>query len=234
MKIEIWSDFVCPFCYIGKRKLDHALAQLPFIQNVQIEFKSYELDQNAPLYSGVSINEAISRKYGVSLAEATKMNQQIGEHALHEGLHFDFEAMKPTNTLDAHRITKLAKHHHLESQMVNALYAAYFEKGQLISDHDVLLTLATSIGLPENEVKDTLANQSTWLKDVRDDENQARVYQITGAPYFLIDETYAIKGAQPVELFIKALTDAWSNAQTNQFADDNELICDDNGCHIPQ
>ena len=99
MKIEVWSDFVCPFCYIGKRRLEMALEQFPHKKDVEVEFKSFELDQNAPIYSGTSINEVLASKYGISIEEAKRNNVQLGNHAASMGLSFNFDEMKPTNTL---------------------------------------------------------------------------------------------------------------------------------------
>ena len=104
MKIEVWSDFACPFCYIGKHRLEMALEQFPHKKDVEVEFKSFELDENAPIYSGTSINEVLASKYGISIEEAKRNNLQLGNHAASMGLSFNFEEMKPTNTFDAHRL----------------------------------------------------------------------------------------------------------------------------------
>lgn len=235
MKIEIWSDYVCPFCYIGKRKIEKAIEQLPFIGEVNFVYKSYELDPNTPIYHGVSIDEAISSKYGVPLAQAKEMNQTIVEAAKIEGLSFDFDNMKPTNTLDAHRLTKFAKAQGKEGEMLETLYKAYFEEGKLISDEATLLELGISIGLNEAEVQEVLQDGTRYLADVREDENEAGQYGITSVPYFVLNDKYAIKGAQPVELFIKALTDTWSESlQESKEVTNSDMVCDDEGCHIPQ
>ncbi|MGY3766018.1 DsbA family oxidoreductase [Vagococcus vulneris] len=233
MKIEIWSDFVCPFCYIGEKKLEEALSQMPFIKNIEILFKSFELDPQAPLYNGSSIDEAIAKKYGLSVEQARQNNEGIKQHAADVGLTFDFDIMKPTNTLDAHRLTKLASSKGLEKNMVNLLFKAYFENGALISDHEILAKLGTEAGLDEDDVKSVLNDPNCFLSDVRQDENQAQQYGVSAAPYFVIDNTYAIRGAQPVELFIRALTDAWSKKQESNNSN-NGMICDENGCELPK
>ncbi len=232
MKIEIWSDFICPFCYIGERKLKQAIDLLPFLTDVDIFFKSFELDPNTPLYSGKSIHEGVAEKYNISIDQAKLSNENIQKHAKEVDLAFDFEKMKPTNTLDAHRLTKLAGTLGLESNMTNALFSAYFEKGELISDSSTLVDIANSVGISEKDSLKVLSDNQLYLNEVRQDELQAQQFGITSAPYFVINDTYAISGAQPVELFIKALTDAWANQAKESQSSANGLVCNEDGCSI--
>lgn len=235
MKIEIWSDYVCPFCYIGKRKLEKALAQLPFIGEVEIAYKSYELDPNAKMYDGVSIDEAISQKYGIPLEQAKASNEGIVQAAKEVGLSFDFNQMKPTNTLDAHRLTKFAKTKGKEEAMLERLYQAYFEEGVLISDEKTLIDLGVEVGLESEDVTKVLRDQTAFLGEVRTDETTAAQLGITSAPYFVLNDKYAVKGAQPVELFIRALTDVWSKQveEEKEVSQQADMVCDDDGCHVP-
>lgn len=234
MKIEVWSDFLCPFCFIGKRKLELAIEELPFLEEVELNFKSFELDPNAPMYAGVSIDEAIAKKYGVSVEQAKANNKNIVQAAKEVGLNFDFENMKPTNSLDAHRLTKLAKSKGLEDKMVNLLYRAYFEDGALISDHDVLMDLGLAVGLNQEDMMRVLNNQSEYLQEVRADENEASQHGITSVPYFVFNDKYAVKGAQPIELFKKALTDFYAEQQHIKVEEIPGMMCDDTGCEIPK
>ena len=232
MKIEIWSDFVCPFCYIGEKKLKQVIDSLPFLTDVEISFKSFELDPNAPLYNGKKIHEALAEKYNMSVEQAKAANDNINQHAGEVGLTFDFEEMKPTNTLDAHRLAKYASEKGLETEMTDALFSAYFEKGELISDTDTLVAIAKTAGIAEEESSKVLADPTLYFNDVRGDEQRAQQLGITGAPYFVIDDKYAISGAQPVELFIKALTDAWASQATAAKPATDGAVCDENGCTI--
>ena len=137
MKIEVWSDFVCPFCYIGKR-LEVALEQFPHKKDVEVEFKSFELDQNAPIYSGTSINEVLASKYGISIEEAKRNNVQLGNHAASVGLSFNFDEMKPTNTFDAHRLAKFRIKG--KKKRLRKTTFAYFTESRNLSDVDTLVT----------------------------------------------------------------------------------------------
>ena len=151
MKIEVWSDFVCPFCYIGKRRLEMALEQFPHKKDVEVEFKTFELDQNAPIYSGTSINEVLASKYGISIEEAKRNNVQLGNHAASMGLSFNFDEMKPTNTFDAHRLAKFAKDQGKEKEITENLLFAYFTESRNLSDVDTLATIAEVSGLDKQE-----------------------------------------------------------------------------------
>lgn len=239
MNIEIWSDFVCPFCYIGEKRLFDAMEQVTFKDELTIEYKSFELDPQAKTFDGTTIDEAIAKKYGVSVEQARQNNQQIKEQAKMVGLDFNFDTMKPTNTLAAHRLAKFAKSQGKELAMANRLFAAYFTEGRLVSDTDVLLGLATEIGLDSDQVKVILADDSAHLEEVRADEKQAQLYGISSVPYIVVDNKYAIKGAQPLETFVGALEKAWSEKQPAPVFEEvssaeNGMNCDGDGCAIPQ
>jgi predicted DsbA family dithiol-disulfide isomerase len=205
MKIQIWSDFVCPFCYLGKRHLERALEQLPNQEKVEIEYRSFELDPNQPLYSGINMYQLLSKKYNMSIEDAIKANERIGRQAAKVGLDYNFDEMKPTNTFDAHRLMKYAKTMGKEEQIVEKIFSSYFTEAKLISDHDTLVEIAVSVGLDRDTVIAVLKDNSMYENDVRRDESMARQYGITGVPYMLINQKYAISGAQPIEAFMEAL-----------------------------
>lgn len=238
MKIEIWSDVVCPFWYIGERRLFAAMDELPYKDELEVSFKSFELDPNASFYTGKSIEEAISEKYGVSIEQARGMNQNIIEQAKEVGLDFNFSELKPTNTLSAHRLIKFAKSQGKELAMSNRLFKEYFEEGALVSDTETLVRLAVEVGLLEVDVRDVLADDSRFLADVRADETTAQQYGITSVPYIVVNDKYAIKGAQPVETFKGAIETAWSEltpkSPFQEIAAKEGMICDENGCEIPK
>ncbi|HIE6633594.1 DsbA family oxidoreductase [Bacillus luti] len=239
MKIEVWSDFVCPFCYIGKRRLEMALEQFPHRDNVEVEFKSFELDPNTPVYSGTSINEVLASKYGISIEEAKRNNVQLGNHAASMGLNFNFEEMKPTNTFDAHRLAKFAKDQGKEKEITENLLFAYFTESQNLSDVEVLAAIAEKSGLDKQEALNVINNKSAYANDVRVDEAIAQQYQISGVPYFIVNQKYAISGAQPLETFIGALQQVWEEEnpapKLQEFSSDegSNMSCTDGSCSVP-
>ncbi|CAM4307509.1 DsbA family oxidoreductase [Bacillus paramycoides] len=239
MKIEVWSDFVCPFCYIGKRRLEMALEQFPHRDNVQVEFKSFELDPNTPIYSGTSISEVIAAKYGISVEEANRNNIQIGNHAASIGLSFNFEEMKPTNTFDAHRLAKFAKDQGKEKEITENLLFAYFTESRNLSDAETLSTIAETSGLDKKEALNVINNKNAYANEVRIDEAIAQQYKITGVPYFIVNQKYAISGAQPLETFVGALQQVWEEEnpkpepQNLSINSTTDAYCTDGSCSIP-
>ncbi|HDR6759120.1 DsbA family oxidoreductase [Bacillus cereus group sp. MYBK249-1] len=234
MKIEVWSDFVCPFCYIGKRRLEMALEQFSHKKDVEVEFKSFELDQNAPIYSGTSINEVLASKYGISIEEAKRNNVQLGNHAASMGLSFNFDEMKPTNTFDAHRLAKFAKNQGKEKEITENLLFAYFTESKNLSDVDTLATIAEASGLDKQESLKVINNKNAYANDVRIDEAIAQQYQISGVPYFIINQKYAISGAQPLETFVGALQQVWEpKLQKLSSEGGSDLSCTDGSCSVP-
>lgn len=238
MKIEVWSDFVCPFCYIGKRRLEAALENFEHQNQVEVEYKSFELDPHAKVYHGISIHEAIANKYGISLEEAKKANDGIESQAESVGLAFDFENMKPTNTFDAHRLTKFAESIGKGKLLTEKLLHAYFVEGQLLSDQDTLLTIATTIGVDSEKAKEILTNSELYSNEVREEEMRAHQYGATGVPFFVINGKYAISGAQPIELFESALQQVWEEEapkpKLENIGTASGVVCTDDGCIIPE
>jgi predicted DsbA family dithiol-disulfide isomerase len=236
MKIEVWSDFVCPFCYIGKRRLEQALEQFPNREQVEVEFKSFELDPNASLYKGKSIHEALAEKYGMSVEEAKRANEGVGQQAQSVGLEYDFEGMKPTNTFDAHRLSKYAKSVGKERELTEKLLHSYFIESKLLSDPETLVEIASSVGIGKDEALAVIQNPKEYANEVRNDEMQAQQYGATGVPYFVINQKYSISGAQPTELFLNALQQVWekegNQPKLTNLSSDGEAVCDEDGCPI--
>jgi len=208
MKIEIWSDYVCPFCYIGKRRLETALEQFAYRNEVVIEYRSFELNPQASMYSGKNMHQMLSEKYGMSIEQAKKANAELGQQAAMMGLVYNFNQMKPTNTFDAHRLTQYAKSVGKDKDLPEKLFYSYYTDSKLISDHDTLADIAESVGMNRDESMAILRDSSKYANDVRSDESTAKQLGITGAPFFVIDRKYAISGAQPTEVFINALNQA--------------------------
>lgn len=209
MKIEIWSDYVCPLCYIGKRRLEAALEQFAHREEVSIEYKSFELNPQAQFYLGKNMHQLLSEKHGMSLDEAKRRHTELGQQAAKVGLVYNFDHMKPTNTFDAHRITQYAKTVGKDKEIAEKLYYSYYTDSKLISDHDTLGDIAESVGMNREESLAILRDPSKFSDDVRSDEATAKQLGITGAPFFVINRKYAISGAQPTEVFLNALNEAW-------------------------
>ncbi|GAE95195.1 2-hydroxychromene-2-carboxylate isomerase/DsbA-like thioredoxin domain [Gracilibacillus boraciitolerans JCM 21714] len=196
MQIEIWSDFVCPFCYIGKQRLEQALERFPEKINVSIQYKSFELDPNAPNYSGVSIHEALAKKYNMTIEQAKQANKQISEQAKSVGLNFVFDTMKPGNTFLAHRISKYAASINREADYIDTVLYHYFTLSKDLSDPDTLRSITKEMGLNQNEINKIIETETLYDEEVRNDESEAQQLGITGVPFFVINKKYAISGAQ--------------------------------------
>ncbi len=204
MKIEIWSDVICPWCYIGKRRLERALAGLPAGSQAQMVWRSFELDPGAPrLRTGVPA-EHLAHKYGVSVAEAQMMIARVAEVAKEEGLAYRLEEARSGNTFDAHRLEHFAAEKGVGDKAVEVLMDAYFCKMLPVGDRDALAALAPLMGLDEPEVRAMLAGDA-YADAVRADEARAKQLGISGVPFFIIDGKAQLSGAQPVEVFAQAL-----------------------------
>ncbi|KAB2336024.1 DsbA family oxidoreductase [Cytobacillus depressus] len=239
MKIQVWSDFVCPFCYIGKRRLEHALGQFPHKDQVEVEFKSFELDPNSPKYNGKSIHEVLAAKYGMSIEQAKQANEGVGQQAASVGLEFQFDEMKPGNTFDAHRLAKFAKEHGKEADVTEKLLHAYFTDSKDIGDVEVLENIAEQAGLNRNDTLRILQDKNAYANDVRIDESLAQQYGIRGVPYFIINNKYAISGAQSPETFANALQKVWEEESAAPVLQDlsaentEDESCTDGSCGMP-
>ena len=213
MKVEIWSDVVCPWCYIGKRRFERALAQSPARDAVQLVWRSFELDPAAPPSGRLQgdYGDRLARKYGVSRAEAQRMLDTMTAAAAEEGLHVDFDIATGGNTFDAHRLLHLALQRGVQDPLKERLDRATFGEGLAVSEHDALVPLAVEIGLDEAEVRDVLTSDR-YADAVRADEAQAAAYRISGVPFFVVDGRYGVSGAQPSELIAEVLHKAWQES----------------------
>lgn len=211
MKIEVWSDYVCPFCYIGKRRLEEAIAQAGVGEDIEIVYKAYELDPNSLADSDRSMVEVLAEKYNVSVDEAKAMTDNVAMQAETVGLQYDFGKMTPANTFQAHRLAKLAEAKGLGEEATERLLKAYFIEGQKIGTRNILLELAKEIGLAVDEVE-TMLDSDAYIEDVKKDIQEAGQIGVQGVPFFVIDRKYAISGAQPTETFVDALEKAASEA----------------------
>ena len=211
MLVEVWSDITCPWCYIGKRRLESALAQFDGRDDVTVEWKSYQLDPSAPLGQTGTIYENLSRKFGRSIEEVKQMNRQVTEIAAAEGLVYDFDNYKPINTFDAHRVLHLAKSLGIADAVKERFLKAQFTEGERLEDHDTLARLAAEAGVPAANTMRVLAGDD-YADDVRNDVRDLQALGGGGVPFYVVDRRYGISGAQPVEVFLRTLEAARADA----------------------
>jgi len=231
LRIDVWSDIACPWCYVGKRRLERALAEFPHAQDVEVVWHAFELDPAAPKERDPSVSHAerIAKKYGMTTEQARKNSDRLTEIARGEGLAFDFEHIRSGNTFDAHRLVHLAHERGRQDAVKERLLSAYLEQGALMSDHSTLLRLAVEAGLDEREVADVLASDQ-YAEAVRDDEAQARELGINGVPCFVFDERLAVSGAQTPQVLLSALHQAWSERQPSSAELADGAVCGPDGC----
>jgi predicted DsbA family dithiol-disulfide isomerase len=232
MKVEIWSDYACPFCYIGKRKFEAALESFPHRGEIEVVYKSFELDPNAKRDIDTDIHTMLSSKYGMSRDQAIAMNANVGEQARSVGLDFRFDTMVLTNTFDAHRLTQYAQEHGLGHEMSERLFHAYFTESKHLGDRETLVALAAEVGLDPAETAEVLAGH-TGSQEVRADEQEAQALGVRGVPFYVINRKYGVSGAQPTEVFAEALDKAWSEENPLILMNEGaEGICEDGFCGV--
>ncbi len=207
MKIEIWSDFACPYCYIGEKKLEKALTEIELQSPVEIEFRSFQLNENAVSHEGEDINALIANKYNIPYEQAKAANDNIVKVAAEVGLKFDFKQIKPGNTRIAHEVLKYSNSMGKGNEIAQRLFAAYFEEGVDLSDENSLLGFAEEIGLDKAIVKDVL-DQNRYTNDVAEDQNTARQMGVNSVPFFVINDKFTVSGAQSIEYFKMTLDKA--------------------------
>ena len=204
MLIEIWSDVICPWCYIGKRRFETALSRFAQRDAVQVVWRSFELDPDAPRLRTGTLEENLSRKYGVSMAEAAAMNARVISVAREVGLEYRLENAKPGNTFDAHRLLHLAAERDFGDQAAERVMHAYFCESMPVGERAALVRLAPEFGIPETEALAMLGSNA-YAEEVRSDEARAAQLGINGVPFFVFDGKLGVSGAQPVEVFAGAL-----------------------------
>ncbi|WP_285665939.1 DsbA family oxidoreductase [Actinorhabdospora filicis] len=234
MRVEIWSDIVCPWCYIGKARFEQALSGFAHRDEVEVVHRSFELDAHAePSGSGVPIAEMLSAKYGMPLPRAREAENGVAEAARGEGLEYTTDRVTG-NTFDQHRLLHLAKARGRQSEAVDAFYRANFAEAVPVNDIEGTVAAAVQAGLDEAEVRAVLADPDAYAEDVRADEREAASLGASGVPFFVIDRAYGLSGAQPAETFTKALETAWAASRPSLVtlggaADE----CGDDGCAVP-
>ena len=236
MNVEIWSDVVCPWCYLGKRRFERAVASFGHPGEVTVTYRSFELDPDAPAQRTGTHAEHLARKYGMTTAQAEQANQQMTQRAADDGLEFRFDIIRGGNTFDAHRLLHLAKDHGLQPEMKERLMRATFTEGLPIADQPTLLRLATEAGLPAERAQAVLGTDA-YADAVRADEQQAARFGITGVPFFVADGKYAVSGAQPPEVLLELLRRAYDEASqltpvSVSTGSNPEASCDGDSCAV--
>jgi len=211
VKVEIWSDVVCPWCYIGKRRFEAALERFEHRDEVEVAWRSFELDPSAPQRPEGRLDEQLAAKYGMSVEQARGMQDQMTATAAAEGLTFRFDRARTGNTVDAHQLLHLAAERGVQDAVKERLLAAYLTDGEHIADPETLVRVGAEAGLDAEEARRVLA-EGTYTEAVRDDERQAATLGISGVPFFVVDRTYGVSGAQPADELLEVLRSAWTES----------------------
>lgn len=231
IRVDVWSDIACPWCYVGKRHLEAALEKFPHRDEVEVVWRAFELDPSAPPERDpkVSYAERISRKYGAGLEQANGMIKRMTDVAAEDGLEFRFDRVRTGNTFDAHRVIHFAREQGKQDAVKERLLRAYMTEGELMSDHETLVRLGAEAGLDADAVRALLASDAE-AKAVRADEDEARQLEVSGVPFFVIGGKYAISGAQPAALILRALNKAWEAASEKPVVFAEGAVCGPDGC----
>jgi predicted DsbA family dithiol-disulfide isomerase len=229
LQVEVWSDIACPWCYVGKRRLEAALARFPHAASVDVVWRAFELDPSAPRVRdrSVSYAERLAKKYGKSPQQAQLMLERMTEVAAADGLDFHFERAQSGNTFDAHRVLHLAHERGVQDAVKERFLRAYMTEGEPIGEPETLVRLGSEAGLGAEEVRKLLADD-TYAREVRADEEMARALDINGVPFFVLDRRYAVSGAQTADVLLEALTQAWGPAAEPSVAPG--ATCGPDGC----
>ena len=230
MRIDIWSDVVCPWCYVGKRRLEAALASFPGRDQVEVHWHAFELDPGAPATREGSYEQRLADKYGRSLEQAAEMTASMTATAAAEGLDFRFDIAKPGNTFDAHRLLHLAGQRGVQDAVKERLFRATFTEGEPISDPATLVRLAAEAGVDADEARAVLASDA-FADEVRADEQQAAQLRISGVPFFVVDGRYGVSGAQPADVLRQVLDRAWAESAPLEMVGTGDS-CEGDACAV--
>jgi predicted DsbA family dithiol-disulfide isomerase len=229
LTVEIWSDIACPWCYVGKRRIEAALEKFPHRDAVTVTWRAFELDPGAPpVRPEAPYAERLGKKYGTGAAQAQGMVDRMTEVARADGLDFRFDRIRPGNTFDAHRLIHLAGERGVQDAVKERFLRAYMTEGEAIGDRETLVRLATEAGLDAGEAREVL-DSDRYAREVRADEAEASAHGIRGVPFFVLGR-YGVSGAQPAELLLQALTRAWEEQQAAPEVLAEGAACGPEGC----
>lgn len=208
MQVEIWSDIMCPFCYIGKRKFEQAVAKFENKNEIEVIWHSYQLNPNIKYQPNKDLYDHVAELKGQTREWSVKVHESVIAAAKNIGLEYNFDKAKITNSFDAHRVIQLAKKHNLSNEIEERFFRAYFTEGELMSDHKTLVRLATEVGLKEDAVRNVL-NSDQFAEEVKKDGQDAQNLGAGGVPFFVMDKKYAVSGAQDTEVFLETIKKAF-------------------------
>lgn len=231
MKIEIWSDVMCPFCYIGKNNFEQALEKLPFKNEVEVEWKSFQLDPTLDPLQPQNTIEYFKEKKGLPADQTSQMIGQVAQMGKGAGIDFNFEKALIINTFSAHKLLHLAKKHGKANEMEEALFIAHFIDGKNVGDLEELIYLAEKSGIDREEARQALTSDQ-FDNEVNQDIQEAKNNGISGVPFFILNGKYAVSGAQPIEVFADALQQTYKETVSafKDLSKEGGAACDINGC----
>ncbi|OIJ86620.1 DsbA family oxidoreductase [Streptomyces colonosanans] len=237
MRVEIWSDIACPWCYVGKARFEKALQAFPHRDDVEVVHRSFELDPHRAKGDVESVLTMLTRKYGMSEAQARAGEDNLGTQAAAEGLQYRTTGRDHGNTFDMHRLLHLAKEQGRQDELIQILYRANFaeERSVFTEGDERLVELAVEAGLDAEDVRKVLADPTAYAEAVRADEREAAELGANGVPFFVLDRAYGVSGAQPAEVFAQALTQAWGERSPLKLIEQGDAdACGPDGCAVPQ
>lgn len=215
MKVKIWSDVRCPFCYIGKHKFEAALEQFPHKDQIEVDWRSFELDPYLKTDPNLNTLDHLAAIKGLDREQVEQMTEYSTQAAREVGLELDFQDSVVANSFNAHRLMQFAKTRNLGNEIEELLFKAHFSRGQNIDDPEVLTELGVSIGLEEANVREVLSTDA-FTSEVRQDQAEAQSMGIRGVPFFVFNDKYGVSGAQPIETFLGALQQSWTEFEDSK------------------
>jgi predicted DsbA family dithiol-disulfide isomerase len=232
MRVEIWSDVVCPWCYVGKRRFETALAEFEHRADVEVHWRSFELDPDAPAIREGDPVQGLADKYGMSRAQALAANARLTDMAAAEGLEFHLDTALGGNTFDAHRLLHLAAERGIQDAVKERFMRGYFTENEPVGDPETLTRLAVDAGLDETDVK-TVLTSGQYATDVIADEQQAAAYGISGVPFFVVDGRYGVSGAQSPDVLLQTLRTAYAEANPlTMVTASGDGVCEGDACAV--
>lgn len=234
IKIELWSDFACPFCYIGKTRFENALNKFAHKDVVEVVYKAYQLNPYAPKAMKGTTAEAFASSHGMTAEKAKERFKMFTEHAKTLGLQYNYDIIQMTNTFDAHRIAKYANTKGMESKVTTRFMKAYFSEGKNLADKLVLMELSKELGLNLSEVESVLDSE-LYASEVKAQMSESLDVGVQGVPFFVLNRKYAISGAQPEEYFSNALELVWKEeSKLKTLGNGSGNVCNDESCEMKE
>ncbi|GAA1580020.1 DsbA family oxidoreductase [Actinomadura kijaniata] len=234
MRVEIWSDVICPWCYIGKRRFEKALAAFPQRDRVEVVHRSFQLDPDAPRDETRLTVDMLSAKYGMTPERAAAMEREMERRAAEDGLEYHLDGGRVGNTADAHRLLRLARENGVQDAVVEAFYRAHFTDRRSLFDRDELVAVAVEAGLDGDAARAALES-GAYAAEIAAEQREARELGATGVPFFVVDRRYGVAGAQPAEAFAEVLRRAWADARPSiSLVGEDGDACADGACAVPE